>query len=201
MFPRKPAAAAPPLNPQEGPLQDQSQYYGDQYVSEIYLWCTRDYPRHWISSYTFSSQVFDPTGQDELGGVSIDMYQPFQHLYGDDVFGSEDDLLGSVKIMARKVTALYSSRSPLLIDLAFTRRVKVSELVALIVANNLQYYRFNPAGSGCLFWQLTLINKFTAVGWLPPNAPQHFTGRVQNLAAREGQQAIPFPPAQGTFYR
>ncbi len=169
-------------------------HFDDQVLSKVTIWAREepDAIRHWFTSLTFAGR---PTVGDQVyEGISINMTQP-----------SDKSLVGSLEIQPRSKGALYSYRSKTFqCPIAFKKKVRVKDVVDLIVAHRKHCYLFNPAGSGCLFWQLDLLKLFVQKGWIEESDMDTAEKRIKGLgeAAVPSQTGtVPWPPVNGTFYR
>ncbi|PIL23324.1 hypothetical protein GSI_14635 [Ganoderma sinense ZZ0214-1] len=173
--------------------------FEDQVLSKATIWAREepDAIRHWLIGLSFVSGRL-PTGDDGriYEGISINMRRLSTEF---------EDLLGSLDIQARTKGTLFSQQSRTFqCPLAFKKKtVRVKDIINLIVAHRKQCYMFNPAGSGCLFWQLDLLKLFVEQGWIEERELVTARKRIKGLAeaavpSRSG--IVPWPPTEGTFY-
>lgn len=210
----------------EPPLYNDTAAFSSLVIQGYCLWSTRGGPPHWISAHSFAQTVIsstathptDPThirlesslstdrlrpGEVQWGGVSLDMFQPMNHVYHisipDDT--KSDNVFGALSINARHADALMSSRAPIYAHATFLVTVTVQDIVDLIISQGRQYYQFDPAGSGCLFWQLALLEQYVAKGWISSDDFARIKQEVQQFAASPTGVKVPYPPVAGTFYK
>ncbi|KAI0684376.1 hypothetical protein C8Q76DRAFT_804062 [Earliella scabrosa] len=147
-------------------------------------------------------------------GISVDMFQPTKHVYHNPPQGSQsatgsasitttlrgatNNLYGSLAIQPRKYDALFSKRAGVKLEVNFKVPVTVQNIVDLITREGLQYYKFNPAGSGCLCWQLQLLQRFVQQGWIEETTLHTF--KEQLAAGAKSNPRILYPPVVGQFY-
>ncbi|KAI0757991.1 hypothetical protein C8Q74DRAFT_1373059 [Fomes fomentarius] len=210
------------VNPVQHPLYNDTAAFSPLLVGEYCLWCTSGGLPHWISAHAFAQPVIsstprpsDPTqirpsssterpkpGEAKWGGVSLDMFQPLNHVYHsipDDT--KSGNVFGALRINARHADALMSSRAPIYARATFLVTVTVQDIVDLIISQGRQYYQFDPAGSGCLFWQLALLEQYVAKGWISSEDFARIKQEVQQFAASPTGVKVPYPPVAGTFYK
>jgi len=125
------------------------------------------------------------------------MYQPVSHQF--NTGGA--NRFGSLKLMTtpNKLT----SRDPAVnFAVAFKTKVKVQHLVDLIIGERRHYYTFHQDGSGCMFWQLSLLQRFEECGWVEAGAAAWAATAIQDFRNKSSANAaaMPWPPRQGTFY-
>lgn len=175
--------------------------FDDQLLSSVTLWSAeaRDL-RHWRTGLEFAGKRPTVSG---IAGISIDMIQPITHEYHDPHRDGAENLYGSLQMSPRDKSTLYSKRKGLFsCPLPFKKKAlaKVKDVVGLILEQGRQYYKFNPAGSGCLYWHFELLEAFVERGWIERESLHTAHTRVSGLACRN-VGTIPYPPVQGTFYR
>ncbi|KAI4519611.1 hypothetical protein K525DRAFT_271583 [Schizophyllum commune Loenen D] len=137
----------------------------DQRLSDVILWCTRPYSGvpHWITSFTYANGA-----AHGFGGFSLDMFKPHRHEAAPDADADTPNFEGSLKATERTAKRLVSSSPGRLQKIRFTEVVTTADVLGLIQERKLQYYRFNTeCCSGCMCWQLTLLDTFVEKGWIP----------------------------------
>jgi hypothetical protein len=158
----------------------------------LYLWAPMTSGiAHWRTSYRFSSEV------DGMIGMSVDMYQPVYHQFntqGTNCFGSLKLMTTPNKLTSRKPAVNFA--------VAFKTKVQVQLLINLITSEQRHYYLFHPDGSGCLFWQLSLLQRFEEHGWVETGTTTSAATVIQDFRSKSSASAatIPWPPRQGTYY-
>ncbi len=94
------------------------------------------------------------------------------------------NVFGTLRINASHADALMSSRAPIYAHATFLVTVTVQDIVDLIISQ--EYYQFDPAGSGFLFWQLALLEQYVAKGWISSDDFARIKQEVQQFAASQG---------------
>ncbi|TFY76977.1 hypothetical protein EWM64_g7034 [Hericium alpestre] len=205
----------PPLRPDE--LRD-ARLFDHQTLKAVVLWSTSSLStRHWRTGLEFTktltvgsnsnpnatpapdvvSQVLPP---GIYGGISVDMFQPEAHQNHLPSTDGEVNLYGTLSVNPRMAHILYSrSKNLFSCPLELKVSVRVKDVLDLMLAQRRQYYKFNPRGSGCLYWQLQLLQAFVANGWIAKASLDAAITQITALAARPGS-AVPYPPVMGTFY-
>lgn len=190
-----------PLDPPVPAFQDSTEAVSGERLSYVEMWCTSgfgDTPPHWITSYTFANPV--PTNRERsLGGVSLDMHQPQNHVYHRPS-ESNTNYFGSLAMSTRFFGAVRSANTPLAITAVFDTAVTVQDVRDVVTTRGLQYYKFHPDGSGCMFWQLTLLQEFVTRGWIKVSDMSALTGQIERHAKTWTRSKILYPPIQGEFY-
>ncbi|KAI3604066.1 hypothetical protein WG66_000796 [Moniliophthora roreri] len=177
------------LEPQVPAIQNGIASFMEYKIKGMVLWCVPSTtPYHWVSSYIFTDQG--------AGGISADMYRPKCHEWTQR---NQTNYYGSLKITHRSSNKVISTRTPLKIEIPFTREVTVSDIYNLIVQGKRHQYVFNDAGSGCMFWQLDLIDHFIAMGWVDVRYKDSALQEIQKLATTKGELSVPYPAVKGTF--
>ncbi|KAL4250801.1 hypothetical protein ABKN59_006036 [Abortiporus biennis] len=151
---------------------------------------------HWRTSYAFTA---DSESATKFRGISLDMYMPKRHIYQQPNMINN---FGTLKLTARR-GALTSSRTSVMQKIPFNKPITVTQLLDAVEKHNLQHYQFNAdAQSGCLFWQLSLLNKLVSLGWIPMTTIEEIQKKIEEFRSKSAanQQIIPYPPVQGTFY-
>ncbi|KAI1789343.1 hypothetical protein LXA43DRAFT_586951 [Ganoderma leucocontextum] len=135
------------------------------------------------------------------GGISMDMFQPLAHQYHVPSVDGIKNLYGTLSVSPRLKEFLYSrSRNLFSCSLKFKVPVRVKDVLDLIFVQGRQYYKFNPKGSGCLYWQLQLLEAFVAKGWIDRSSLDAANAQITALASR-ADSAVPYPLVMGEFYR
>ena len=135
-------------------------------------------------------------------GLVVDMVQPYKHVYHPDANDDDLNYYGTLQLTVQE-DKVISSRPAVNCLIAFTEgtHVTVRDLIKLICDNKLQHYKFHPEGSGCLFWQLNLLDVIAHAGWIPEDSSK--TVRDAIVAFRSGNDRrlnmILYPPVEGTF--
>ncbi len=178
--------------------------FHDQVLNKVTLWSAEPPGdlRHWRTSFHFAGQP-PRVGTAIYEGISVDMIQPLTHEHYDPDRDGSVNLYGSLKIMPRVMKDLYSARQGMFKStLDFKKKaVKVKDVVGLILEQNRQCYKFNPAGSGCLFWHFQLLEAFVVKGWISRASLDTTYTRISGLAAAPSSAGtVPYPPVEGTFY-
>ncbi|TBU30261.1 hypothetical protein BD311DRAFT_234387 [Dichomitus squalens] len=198
----------PPLRLQE--LQD-TRLFNSQPLKSVILWCSGSMSlKHWRTSFEFnntqqlSSEALPAQTllrPGVYGGISADMFQPAVHEYHTPDNDQDNNLYGTLSISARLSHLLFSSRKDIFARrLDFKVAVTVKDVLELIIGQQRQYYRFNPLGSGCLYWQLLLLEAFVANGWIAKEQLDAVKLDIATYAAGLGNRSVPYPPVRGTFY-
>ncbi|KAL6303605.1 hypothetical protein BKA93DRAFT_787012 [Sparassis latifolia] len=169
----------------------------DRVLKSVIIWAPQSNGvTHWRTSYEFAEVV-----RKGPLGISVDMFQPKSHVYHTTKGTGNSFGTLLIKVSFEKLT----STSPAVrVDIPLQQAVTVRrQLLEFIVTRNMQYYRFHNAGSGCMFWQLTLLQRMgEEAKWI---RVEEFL-RVLNIIqeARNASSAVassmPWPPRQGTFY-
>ncbi|KAI0070974.1 hypothetical protein K474DRAFT_1669511 [Panus rudis PR-1116 ss-1] len=194
------------------PLYDTTAPFANQEMRSVTLWCaTGGAPRHWRTAYKFTSLLrFDEQGTgtnlvrvtqaaikvDTWEGVSLDIFQPQYHTFDQ----SGNNLYATLTAAPRLAGRLTSTKLGLSKKVEFVTHVTVQDLRDLLFERGLQYYKFNPAGSGCLYWQLNLLELFATKGWIATEKLQEVKDHVREYAIQQGSRGVPYPPVQGEFY-
>jgi len=160
---------------------------------ELNLWAPRTSGiAHWRTSYKFASTV------DGMIGMSVDMYQPDFHQFNP----RRPNYFGSLKLLTTPYK--LTSRDPAVnVTVAFKTKVKVQHLVELITNEGRHYYTFHPDGSGCMFWQLSLLQRFEECGWVETGTTTWAVTAIHAFRDKSSANAatMPWPPRQGNFYQ
>lgn len=132
----------------------------------------------------------------------IDMYQPFEHIYqSNNAAATATNHYGSLKLTV-STDKIVTSKPVVMHEIPFKVAVTVKDILDFIQGRNLQYYKFHEKSSGCLFWQLTLLERFAEKGWIPAST-QEIKNKIEAFRNVSPVNAamIPYPPVQGTFYQ
>lgn len=177
----------------------------DATLSQVEMWAPySSSTSHWRTSFKFTDAI--PTthhGNDEyLEGISVDMCLPLMHVYTIDSPADVDNRCGSLKVMVRdkgRLTAhnvICSSVFPL------HQRVTVQDILKLLDSRDLQYYKFNSKGTGCLFWQTTWLRALADKKWIQCDYYDVLEKVISNFRKNwTGNKAmILWPPVEGKFY-
>ncbi|TFY61216.1 hypothetical protein EVG20_g7136 [Dentipellis fragilis] len=148
-------------------------------------------------SRTGSRVTSSPRVVDTYEGVSFNMFKP---LYHEATPVENINFIGSLEMAERPEKKLYSRSPGLAVTIDFVVPVTTANIYELIVSNNLQYYQFSlDGGSGCLFWQLTLLDAFAQKGWINRADLDAAQERIAAFAANRPQTT--YPPVVGKFLR
>ncbi|RPD67513.1 hypothetical protein L226DRAFT_519333 [Lentinus tigrinus ALCF2SS1-7] len=191
----------PPDHKIEPVIDNQAARFSTQPLKEVILWCTHSGMVHWMTSYRFPQMLEENIDGSRVfyEGVSFNMFQPQRHVY--HRLPDENNLFGTLQVQARRMNALISSRPGLKLTTTFkdTVRVTVQDVLNVVTDAGHQYYKYSPVGSGCLCWQLQLLERFVTKGWLAREVVEKFAADIE-AAAKERRSAIIWPPVQGTHY-
>lgn len=130
------------------------------------------------------------------------MFQPNLHTYHDDKAGDGTvNYYGTLRLQVQRAK-ITTSKPAIIHDITFAEGVTVGDIVQFIYDRKLQFYKFHPDGSGCLFWQLTLMDEFSKVGWIPENSTQAIREAIVAFRGENPERLsmVLYPPVQGSFY-
>lgn len=161
-----------------------------QAITSVIIWAPKTTGvAHWRTSFTF--------GDPPSPGLSVDMFQPDRHEF---CSSGETNRFGT--LVLKPVTKLSSTNTFVKEQIAFTAGIVVQDLLDAIFVRKLQYYKFHEDGSGCMFWQLCLLECIQSKGWIGGSEKDRVLSVIK--AARESSAGIansmPWPPRQGVFY-
>ncbi|KAM5530675.1 hypothetical protein V8D89_015647 [Ganoderma adspersum] len=194
----------------------QAKLFDHQTLKGVVLWSAGSLgTRHWRTGFEFvdSRSVVLNTTQGPpqpsaimspllrpgtYDGISVDMFQPHAHQYYVPSVDGTKNLFGTLSVAPRLKGYMYS-RTGNLFPIKFKVPVRVKDLLDLILMQQRQYYKFNPRGSGCLYWQLQLLEAFVGMGWIDKASLNAVLAEVTALASR-ANSGVPFPPVVGVFY-
>lgn len=75
----------------------------------------------------------------------------------------------------------------------------IQQYVDLFIANGMHRYRFDPTGSGCMYWVASVIGLLERSGWTPPgHSAAIFELHARN--ARAHPLDFAWPRREGVFY-
>ncbi len=142
----------------------------------------------------------------------MDMFQPHDHVYnvaqpqvpgpGSNPPKAKRNLYGCLQVSPRQKEFLLSRRPTHVSQIDFRVPVKLEAIInKAVIGEGLQYYKFNEAGSGCLFWQLELLKRFVGLGWITEEDFAQVVKNVEAFAVDQPSDVVPYPPVQGTFYQ
>ena len=211
-----PVVGEPPLDFNE---LSNARLFDHQMLKGVVLWSVNSLgTRHWRTGFEFAglptvvsdaaqgppqpSTLMSQTVRPGVyGGVSVDMFQPLAHQYHVEAVDGKKNLHGRLSISPRLNGFLFSrSRNLFSCSLKFKVPVRMKDVLDLILAQGRQFYKFNPKGSGCLYWQLLLLEAFVVMGWIDRTSLDAANVQITALASR-ADSGVPYPPVMGTFYR
>ncbi|KAH9923386.1 hypothetical protein B0H21DRAFT_159450 [Amylocystis lapponica] len=164
----------------------------DAVLSTVIIWASRGgRVAHWRTSYTFKTV--------KLGyiGMSLDMFQPEIHQY--QTTGTNQ--FGCLRIRATR-DKLHSRNYAVLEEYGFRVVVTVGDLLRSIHGAGLQNYKFHQEGSGCMFWQLHLLEMMVSWEWIKERDVEKVKSEIERARSnsRSVATSMPWPPIKGTFY-
>jgi hypothetical protein len=161
-------------------------------LAKVHFWAAKTSSiAHWRTSYKFSTNV------GSLIGISVDMYQPISHVLN----AEETNRFGSLKLLTTS-RKLFSTNPAVLYTAVFKKRVNVENLINLIIQDGRHHYKFHPDGSGCMYWQLSLLQKFESFGWLENGSSAEIVEAIQTFRneSKANAASMPWPPRKGEYY-
>ncbi|KAH7887191.1 hypothetical protein F5I97DRAFT_1927484 [Phlebopus sp. FC_14] len=182
-------------HPIEPALRDGTANYRGRVLKEVTLWSvTSATPFHWITSFSFADQIQGET----YGGISLNMSKPMRH---EGTPAGHPNYLGSLDIQVRPNAYLISRRSVVTVTAKLVEGVTVGHIVDFIRQRRMHHYAFSQQGSGCMYWQFTLLGALVSSGWIrDPNFLAEIQGQIEEAHKKYGQTLIPYPPVAGQFY-
>jgi hypothetical protein len=79
--------------------------------------------------------------------------------------------------------------------------VTVENLIRLFVHNKSRdRYQLNSLGSGCRFWCLTAVKDLEEAGYIAQGSGRDVESGIGQLHRAMGNQWVPYPLIQGSFY-
>ena len=107
---------------------------------------------------------------------------------------------GTVKLTLSRLK-IKSTKPAVEHEIACTTSFTAGELLDLIWAKQLQYYKFHQASSGCLHWQLSLMDLLASKGWIQA-CTDDIKAKIVEFRSRStaNEENIPFPPVRGEYY-
>lgn len=116
----------------------------------------------------------------------------------------------SQKVSQDGLTALYvehrsykvSTKSPTIgqLSISVPPGITVQHVIDLALRNRRDQYRLTTGGSGCRYWCQTFINDLENARYVPGGASRDVELFMQGLNRHFGNQWVPYPLYQGTFY-
>ncbi|VDB87748.1 unnamed protein product [Peniophora sp. CBMAI 1063] len=125
----------------------------------------------------------------------------------------EEARIAHLEVSKRPQNTMVSRTAPFQTTIPFNREdVTIETILNVVKDNKLSYYLFHPEISGCLWWQLTLVEKLEAMGLLEKGSrdmvvdkisKQHASGGplADVLVSRAKSKKKPFEPVEGVFYK
>ena len=125
------------------------------------------------------------------------MVQPARHIYQKPY---TENFYGTLHMSVNKNQ--QQTRKPLVIvERAVNGQVTAQQVIDLIIARGLQFYEFSTAGSGCLHWQLTFIDKLVERDWVSAALPRGVHESIEKVRkVKENAGLIKYPPVEGLYY-
>lgn len=172
-------------------FEDRAKLFNLELQSTI-IWAARTTgTKHWRSSLPLT------TDTSKKHGISLDMFQPRKHVYLPNPTPENINYHG-VLLFQYNDGKLTSSKPFLHHETPFIKTVTIADVHQLILSNKLQYYRFHPAGSGCMYWQLHLIKVMEDSGWVGQGSYDVAQAAIADVVDSGG---VPWPPREGEFYK
>ncbi|KAG6859232.1 hypothetical protein C0995_010536 [Termitomyces sp. Mi166 len=169
-------------------------------VSKAMLWAGKgNRPIHWRTSFAFA----EVKGKSSPEGISFDMFQPTYHANNHPNHLDVSNHYGSLSIQPRASGKLASKNRLVSVDIPLTPGITAGDIIDLVtVQNKMQDYIYHPDGSGCLYWQLTLLGRLCERQWCR-DFQEKLLESISYAQTQDGghyANAIVWPPVKGTFY-
>ena len=174
-------------------------------VEAVQLWYTRG-PNHgvahWQTSLCFSGLVH------QKRAITLNMTRFDQHRYYRASQALRLNPYGTLCISAREDTQSKTAKSPIRINIIHPIRngepqvLRVADVIKYIEETGQSHYAFNPDQSGCLYWQLSILQALETQGYLHPGKVDSIRSEIEDHRKEEHvADYIPWPPVQGWYYR
>ncbi|CAL1709293.1 unnamed protein product [Somion occarium] len=165
-------------------------------ISEVNIWAPQA-----IRTFHWRTTLVLATTTDGFLGVSLDMYQPVEHVY--KLPEQPQNSFGTLQITPRTERLLYSTRTFYkACSVPMVTKVTVNNVYDLIVELGLQHYMFHAIhSSGCMFWNLQLLRLFQLKRWVAEGSYEAARETIQHYHIQLGGIKVPWPPVEGKYYR
>lgn len=132
------------------------------------------------------------------------------HLFFELGTGGHSVEFNSQQVVLDKITKLFinyrayttSNRSTVggCWSIAMRPGTTVAQVLALVLHNRRDRYRLTNDGSGCRFWCKTVLADLEGSEYVAGGSGRDIEVHLQELNRKMGNQWVPYPLIQGTFY-